>query len=106
MRARLVPPVGAGGCAGAPMGIRAPGRMCLGIPGRIEAVGDEHGLKMGSVAFGGVRRSVCLEYVADAVVGDWVLVHVGFALSRIDEAEAMRIFELLEEMGQLEELEP
>ena len=78
--------------------------MCLGIPGRIVEIADDRGLTMGSVAFGGVRRSVCLAYVPDAAVGDWVLVHVGFALSRIDEAEAHRIFELLEELGQLEEL--
>jgi len=79
------------------------GAMCLGIPGRIVDLEDDRGLRMGRVEFGAIRREVCLEYVPDAQPGDWVLVHVGFALSRIDEAEASRIFELLEQMGELEE---
>jgi len=77
--------------------------MCLGIPGRVVDLEDDRGLRMGRVEFGAIRREVCLEYVPDAQPGDWVLVHVGFALSRIDEAEATRIFELLEQMGELEE---
>lgn len=80
--------------------------MCLGIPGRIVDMKDDTGLAVGTVDFGGVRREVCLAYVADEVeVGDYVVVHVGFAISRVDEDEARRTFEILREMSQLEELE-
>jgi hydrogenase expression/formation protein HypC len=80
--------------------------MCLGIPGRIVDRKDDAGLAVGTVDFGGVRREVCLAYVADEVeVGDYVVVHVGFAISRVDEGEAKRTFEVLREMSQLEELE-
>jgi hydrogenase expression/formation protein HypC len=80
--------------------------MCLGIPGRILEIRDDRGLMMGQVDFGGVRREVCLAYVADEVgPGDYVVVHVGFAISRVDEAEARRTFEALREMSQLEELD-
>jgi hydrogenase expression/formation protein HypC len=60
---------------------------------------------MGKVSFGGVSKSVCLEHVPDAKVGDYVLVHVGFALARIDEEEARRVFDVLETLGTLEEME-
>jgi hydrogenase expression/formation protein HypC len=80
--------------------------MCLGIPGRILDTRDDRGLLMGTVDFGGVKREVCLAYVADEVsVGDFVVVHVGFAISKVDEAEAHRTFEVLKEMSQLEELD-
>ncbi len=80
--------------------------MCLGIPGRILDTRDDRGLLMGTVDFGGVRREVCLAYVADEVkAGDYVTVHVGFAISRVDEAEARRTFEVLQEMSQLDELD-
>jgi hydrogenase expression/formation protein HypC len=80
--------------------------MCLGVPGRVVEVHDDRGLAMGVVDFGGVRREVCLAYIADEVrPGDYALVHVGFAISRIDEAEARRTFEALREMSQLDELE-
>jgi hydrogenase expression/formation protein HypC len=80
--------------------------MCLGIPGRILDRRDDAGLPVGTVDFGGVRREVCLAYVADEVdVGDYVVVHVGFAISKVDEAEARRTFEVLREMSQLDELE-
>lgn len=80
--------------------------MCLGIPGRIVEMTDEGGLPMGVVDFGGVRREVCLAYVADEVaVGDYAIVHVGFAISRVDEEEARRTYDILREMGELEELE-
>ena len=79
--------------------------MCLGIPGRIIEVSDDQGLPMGVVDFGGVQREVCLAYVADEVsVGDYAVVHVGFAIAKVDEEEAHRTFELLREMGELEEL--
>jgi hydrogenase expression/formation protein HypC len=77
--------------------------MCLAVPGRLVSTFIEHEVRMGKVDFGGVARSVCLEHVPHAVPGDWVLVHVGFALSRLDEEEAMRTFELLREIGALEE---
>ena len=80
--------------------------MCLGIPGRILSMWDEGGLASGVVDFGGVRRDVCLAYVQDQVsVGDYVIVHVGFALTKVDEPEARRTFEALREMSQLEELD-
>jgi hydrogenase expression/formation protein HypC len=80
--------------------------MCLGIPGRIIERYDVQGLAMGVVDFGGVRREVCLAYVADEIgVGDYAVVHVGFAIAKVDEAEARRTFEVLREMSRLDELE-
>jgi hydrogenase expression/formation protein HypC len=80
--------------------------MCLGIPGKIVAMHETQGLPMGVVDFGGVRREVCLAYVADEVqLGDYAIVHVGFAISKVDEAEAQRTFAALREMSQLDELE-
>ena len=78
--------------------------MCLGIPGRVTETYREHDVLMGKVDFGGVLRRVCLEHVADVRPGEYVLVHVGFALSRIDEAEAGRVFAFLRELDQLGEL--
>ncbi|HTJ22950.1 MAG TPA: HypC/HybG/HupF family hydrogenase formation chaperone [Gemmatimonadaceae bacterium] len=80
--------------------------MCLGIPGKIIDIRADRGLPMGTIDFGGVRREACLAYVADEVtMGDYVIVHVGFAISKVDEAEAKRTFEVLRDMSQLEELE-
>lgn len=80
--------------------------MCLGIPGRIVELHDDRGLTMGAVDFGGVRREVCLQYVAGTVApGDYVVVHVGFAISRVDEDEARKTFQALRAMSQLDELE-
>lgn len=80
--------------------------MCLGIPGRIVDLRDDAGLAMGTVDFGGVRRDVCLAYVqGDVGVNDYVVVHVGFALSKVDEAEARRTYQILKEMSQLDELD-
>jgi hydrogenase expression/formation protein HypC len=78
--------------------------MCLGIPGKLVSTYREHDVLMGKVDFSGVCKRVCLEHVADAQPGDYVLVHVGFALSKIDEAEAQRVFEFLAGMNQLDEL--
>lgn len=76
--------------------------MCLGIPGRIVEIREEEDLPMGVVDFGGARREVCLAFVADeARVGDYAVVHVGFALSLVDEEEAVESIRLLEEMGWL-----
>ena len=80
--------------------------MCLGIPGRITETHNDRGLLMGTVDFGGVRREVCLQYIADEVQpGDYAIVHVGFAIARVDEQEARRTCEALREMSQLDELE-
>jgi hydrogenase expression/formation protein HypC len=81
--------------------------MCLAVPGKVVNVVEEEGLglRRGKVDFGGVLKEVCLAYTPEAVVGDYVLVHVGFSLSVVDEVEAQRIFEALSEMQQLEELE-
>ena len=79
--------------------------MCLGVPGKIiEVEGNPTGMTMGRVSFGGIVKEVCLAYTPDVDVGDWVVVHVGFAISQIDEAEAHKVFEFLKEMGELEEL--
>lgn len=79
--------------------------MCLAVPGRVTETYRENEMLMGRIDFSGVTRKVCLEFVADARPGDYVLVHVGFALSRIDAAEAARIFQALKEIRQLDDLE-
>ncbi len=80
--------------------------MCLGIPGRIVEIKDDAGLRMGTIDFGGVRRDVCLAYMdEDVQVGDYAIVHVGFAISKVDEEEAKRTFEILKEMSELDELD-
>ena len=78
--------------------------MCLGIPGRVVETYREHDVLMGKVDFGGVCKRVCLEHVPGVRLGEYVLVHVGFALSVLDETEARRVFDLLESMNQLDEL--
>ena len=80
--------------------------MCLAIPGKIESVsGDDPLTRMGKVNFGGILKDACLAYVPEAQVGDYVIVHVGFALSRLDEEEAQKVFEYLRQMEELGELE-
>jgi hydrogenase expression/formation protein HypC len=80
--------------------------MCLAIPGKlIEISDDANGVRMGKANFGGIVKQVCLEYTPEVEKGDYVLVHVGFALSRVDEAEAARTYQALERMQQLTELE-
>jgi hydrogenase expression/formation protein HypC len=79
--------------------------MCLGVPGEvIELQDDPQGLALGKVSFGGVIKEVCLAYVPEARVGDYVIVHVGFAISKIDKVEAHRVFELLREIDGATEL--
>jgi hydrogenase expression/formation protein HypC len=76
--------------------------MCLAIPGKIESVsGDDQLSRVGKVNFGGVLKEVSLAYVPEVKVGDYVIVHVGFALSRLDEAEAHKVFDYLKEMEEL-----
>ena len=77
--------------------------MCLAIPGKVTEVFEDGGLHMARVSFDGVVRKVCMECVPDARPGEYVLVHVGFALGTIDEAEAERVFSLLRELEAPEE---
>jgi hydrogenase expression/formation protein HypC len=79
--------------------------MCLGIPGRVVETCREHDLLMGKVDFGGVAKRVCLEHTPEAQVGDYVIVHVGFALSIVSEEEAQQVFAFLDRMNELNELE-
>ena len=80
--------------------------MCLAIPGKLVEVGtDAQGVRMGKANFGGIVKQVCLEYTPEVVIGDYVLVHVGFALSKVDEEEAARTYKALEELQQLGELD-
>lgn len=77
--------------------------MCLAIPGRVVDITEENGLRMGRVDFGGILKRVCLDYVPEVETGDYTIVHVGFALSKIDEGEALRTLEVFRQMGVLEE---
>src|ERR1700736_4232225 len=79
--------------------------MCLAIPGKVVEAFDRQGMRMARVQFGGIVREACLDYVPDTQVGEYVLVHVGFAISKVDEEEAARTYQLLEEMDQLTELQ-
>jgi len=81
--------------------------MCLGVPGKIVEIIEESplGMTMAKVSFGGITKEICLAYVPEAGVGDYVIVHAGFALNVIDEQEAMEVFEMLKEMEELAELE-
>jgi len=74
--------------------------MCLGIPGKVIELFEKDDLPMGKVEFGGIVKDVCLAYEPEAAVGEYVLVHVGFAISRIDEKEAEEIFDTFDEIGQ------
>lgn len=79
--------------------------MCLAIPGRIESVSEgEPFRRTGKVDFSGIRKNVSLAYVPEAIVGDYVIVHVGFALSIVEPDEAMRVFDYLKQMDDLSEL--
>ena len=76
--------------------------MCLAVPGKILEAQERDGMRVGRVQFGGIVREVSLDFVPEAAVGDYVIVHVGFAISRVDADEAARTYKLLEEMGVLE----
>lgn len=75
--------------------------MCLGIPGKVIEIRDDAALLMGKVDFGGVRKEACLAYTPEVQLGDYVIVHVGFAISRVDEEEALKTLAVLEQMGDL-----
>ncbi len=76
--------------------------MCLAVPGKVLEIQESGSLRAARVQFGGIVRQVSLDFVPEAVVGDYVMVHVGFAISRVDAEEAERTYALLEEMGALE----
>lgn len=79
--------------------------MCLAIPGKIESItGDDPLSRMGRINFGGILKEASLAYVPEAQIGNYVIVHAGFALSRVDEDEANKVFEYLKEMQELDEL--
>ncbi|BBZ07321.1 hydrogenase assembly protein HypC [Mycolicibacterium doricum] len=77
--------------------------MCLAVPGKIDSVTDRDGTLMAVVDFGGIKKDVCLQYIPDAQVGQYVVVHVGFAIQRLDEESAMRTLREFEHLGVLEE---
>ena len=77
--------------------------MCLAVPGQVESLFEQNGMCMGKVNFGGVIKEVCLAYLPDVKAGDYVIVHVGFAISRIDEVTAMETLRTFEEIGLLDE---
>jgi hydrogenase expression/formation protein HypC len=79
--------------------------MCLAIPGKISALHESSGVPMAKVDFGGITREACMSYLPDSRVGDYVLVHVGFAISKVDEEDASRTYQYLSEIDQLNELE-
>ncbi len=80
--------------------------MCLAVPGKITSIsGDDPLLRTGKIDFGGVLKEASLAYVPEAKPGDYVIVHVGFAISRLDEAEAKKVFEYLRQMDELAELQ-
>ena len=80
--------------------------MCLGVPGKVvETYENEIGMVMGKVNFSGIIKEVCMAYIPDIQVDDYVVVHVGFAISKVDEKEAMEVFEFLKQMDELGELD-
>jgi hydrogenase expression/formation protein HypC len=76
--------------------------MCLGVPGKIIEIHESHGLKMGVIDFGGVTREACLAYVPEAKLGDYTIIHVGFALNVISEGEAQETLDLLRQIADLQ----
>jgi len=77
--------------------------MCLGVPGKITSIYEKDGMKMGKVDFGGVIRETCLDFVEEAEIGDYTIIHVGFAISLLSEVEAQKTLDMLREIGQLGE---
>lgn len=77
--------------------------MCLGVPGKIVEINEKGGLQMAKVDFGGIFREACLDYVPEAQVGDYCIIHVGFAISILSESEAMETLDLLRQIGAIEE---
>ena len=77
--------------------------MCLGVPGKIVEIEEKNGLKMAKVDFGGIFREACLDYVPEAKVGEYCVIHVGFAISILSEADAMETLDLLKQISNFEE---
>ncbi len=77
--------------------------MCLGIPGKVVEIYEQDGIRMGKVDFGGVQKEACLAYVPEVEIGDYTIIHVGFAITQLDEASAQETLALFEEIGSLEE---
>lgn len=77
--------------------------MCLGVPGKVEQIWDVEGTRMATVDFGGIRKQVCLAYVPEVEVGDYTVVHVGFAITRLDEESALETLRLFQQIGALEQ---
>lgn len=77
--------------------------MCLGIPGKVTEIYEANGTRMGKVDFSGIQKEVCLAYLPEIEVGDYTIIHVGFAITQLDEASALETLALFEEMGMLEE---
>lgn len=77
--------------------------MCLAVPGQIKEIYESAGMRMGKVNFGGIVKEVCLAYLPEIAIGDYTLVHVGFAITKVDEASAMRTLQNFREMGLLDE---
>ena len=77
--------------------------MCLGVPGKIVEINEKNGLQMAKVDFGGIFREACLDYVPEAQIGDYCIIHVGFAISLLSESEAMETLDLLKQIADIEE---
>jgi hydrogenase expression/formation protein HypC len=77
--------------------------MCLGVPGKVVEIYESGGLTMGKIDFGGVIREACLAYIPDIQVGEYTVVHVGFAISKLSESEAQETLQMLRDIGSLEE---
>lgn len=77
--------------------------MCLAVPGKIVEVRDERGTRMATIDFDGIRKDICLAYLPDLAVGEYAIVHVGFAIARVDEASALETLALFRDLGILEE---
>ena len=77
--------------------------MCLGIPGKVLEISEETGIRMGKIDFGGIVKEVCLAYLPDVHVGDYAIVHVGFAITQLDEESAQESLALFQQMGLIKE---
>lgn len=77
--------------------------MCLGVPGKVIEIYESQGTRMGKVDFGGIVKEICLAYVPEVEVGEYTVVHVGFAITRLDEKSALQTLEMFQEIGMLEE---
>lgn len=77
--------------------------MCLGVPGKVVEIYEENNVRMGKVDFDGIKKEVCLAYLPDIQIGDYAIVHVGFAITRLDEASALETLAMFQEMGMLQE---